>query len=309
MQRRRRCGQLVAVRRGVYATAEQLDTVRDDARAAHLLQASARRLVVRGDVLVSHESAALLRRMRVLAGPPAEPRLTVARPLAGPALRLHDLATSTVPASDLQLLLPLVPATSDARTVADCCRALSTDAAVVLADSALARGVDRSAVLQVIERCARWPGARTARDVLTAADGRAESALESLARRWFEEQGLPRPDLQLRLCEGATGLFVARVDFAWLQHRTVCEVDGRLKYAVEAGGRPGDGRADPLFAEKLREDAVRELGLEVVRGYWSDGADRGTALAARLRRAFARGDARVDRATYGVVGVPGRSSA
>ena len=70
--------------------------------------------------------------------------------------------------------------------------------------------------------------------------------------------------------------FVARVDFL-LKGRTICEVDGRLKY--EDSGT--------LWAEKQREDRLRELGFEVVRGYWSDGVNP-MRLAGELQRAFVR---------------------
>lgn len=298
LQRRRRAGQLVAVRRGVYATAE--DVTAADARAAHLLAASARRLVTAGDVAISHESAALLLGYRLLGEPPDPARLTVARPPGSQPLHLHALHTAALPPQDRRLLLPKVPVTTPARTVADCCRGLDADAALVLADSALAAGLSRASVLAVLERCRRWPGAAGAGAVVRFADGRAESALESLARRWIEEQGLPPPELQLQLVALDTGIFVARVDVVWRQHRTVLETDGRVKYADRDDVAPGDRLRDPLFAEKLREDRLRDLGLEVVRGYWSDRADRGRGLAERLRRAFARGAARTDPVRYGV---------
>jgi very-short-patch-repair endonuclease len=301
IERQRRAGHLVAVRRSVYATATEVADTADDPLAEHRRAASARRLVTGRDVTISHTSAAWLHGYRLLTGPPARPTLTVARAPGSQPLHLHGVHTAALPAQDRHLLLPKVPLTSQARTVADCCRVLGRDAALVVADSALGRGVSREDVLAVLERCVRWPGVVAAADVVRFADGRAESVLESLARQWFLEQGLPAPELQLEICHGTTGEYVACVDFVWLEQRTVCEVDGRLKYAVDADARPGDERRDPLFAEKRREDAVRDLGLEVVRGYWSDGADRGLRLAERLRRAFGRGAARTDRPRYGVL--------
>lgn len=298
LQRRRRAGQLVAVRRAVYAKAE--DVAAADVRTTHLMAASARRLVTAGDVVISHESAALLLGYRLLGAAPEQARLTVARPPGSPPLHLHAVHTAALPSQDRHLLLAKVPVTSPARTVADCCRALHVDAALVVADAALERGVPRAEVLAVLERCRRWPGALAASEVVCFADGRAESALESLARRWVEEQGLPRPEPQLQVCELDTGLLVARVDFLWREHRTVLEVDGRIKYRDRDDVSPGDRLRDPLFAEKQREDRLRELGLEVVRGYWSDRDDRGRDLADRLRRAFARAAARTDAPRYGI---------
>lgn len=293
LDRRRRAGQLVAVRRGVYADA--------DHSTSHLQAASARRLITAGDVVISHGSAACLLGYRLLGGPPRIPALTVARQPDEPALRLHHLHTAGVPTAHRMLLHPAVPITSPARTVADCARGLSRDAALVVADSALGARVSRAEVLAILGRCVRWTGVVGALEVVRFADGQAESALESLARQWFLEQGLPAPQLQLELCDAGTGMYVARVDFIWRKHRTVCEVDGRLKYAVSDATRPGDALRDPLFLEKRREDDLRGLGLEVVRGYWSDGRDRGQALAGRLRDAFARGAARTDPPRWGVL--------
>jgi hypothetical protein len=112
------------------------------------------------------------------------------------------------------------------------------------------------------------------------ADARSESPLESLGRVRFDEQGLPPPDLQVLVADG-DGAF-ARVDQCWEEHRTVAEADGALKYATAAD----------LFAEKRREDRLRDAGFEVVRYTWDDALRRPDALAARVRRAFARSASR-----------------
>lgn len=112
---------------------------------------------------------------------------------------------------------------------------------------------------------------------------------------WFSQAGLPAPRLQTRICHTSDGRFVARVDFLWPQHRTVCEVDGRVKYQGD------EARQAALWHEKLREDELRDLGLEVVRGYWSHGRNDGRDLVERIRRAFARGDRRQDEPSYGVL--------
>jgi very-short-patch-repair endonuclease len=56
---------------------------------------------------------------------------------------------------------------------------------------------------------------------------------------------------------------VARVDFL-VGDRVVVEFDGRVKYGMD--GRPEEA----LWAEKQREDRLRELGLVVVRIVWAD---------------------------------------
>jgi len=77
-----------------------------------------------------------------------------------------------------------------------------------------------------------------------------------------------------------------RCDFGWEEHRTVAEFDGRIKYGRCL--RPGQDPGDAVFEEKVREDALRDGGLQVVRWIWAE-LDSFDAPAVRLRRAFARG--------------------
>ena len=51
--------------------------------------------------------------------------------------------------------------------------------------------------------------------------------------------------------------------------------------------RPGQTPGDAVFAEKRREAAPRDHGLEVVRWVW-DEPEPFDVVAARIRRAFAR---------------------
>jgi hypothetical protein len=143
-------------------------------------------------------------------------------------------------------------------------------------DAALAR-VDRALLVEVLDVQAGWPGSARARRHLEFADGRSESPLESVGRLRFAELELPAPDLQVVL--GDAGGPVGRVDFLWEAHRTVAEADGRLKYA---------GDPAVLWAEKQREDRLRDAGFEVVRFTWDDALRRPAVLGERVRRAFER---------------------
>jgi hypothetical protein len=67
---------------------------------------------------------------------------------------------------------------------------------------------------------------------------------------------------------------------------TVGEFDGRVEYG--RGLRPGQSPADAVVAEKRRQEALRDLGLEVARWYWDEIRPFDT-VAARLWRAFGRG--------------------
>ena len=129
----------------------------------------------------------------------------------------------------------------------------------------------------------------------------SESVLESRARLWFLAQGLPQPDQQ-RWIAPLQGGSVARVDFLWERERTICEMDGKVKYDdVPPDGEPRPATRGVVWEEKRREDGLRDLGLEVVRGYWDDEVDDGTALAGRVRRAFARGLRNRDDPAYRVI--------
>ena len=77
---------------------------------------------------------------------------------------------------------------------------------------------------------------------------------------------------------------VGRADFAWPERRTVGEFDGRIKYGRLL--RPGQDPGDAVFAEKVREDAIRDTGLRVVRWVWHE-LDSFGDVVERVWRAFA----------------------
>lgn len=281
--RPRRAGALTVVRRHVYACTQTLAGLGTaEAVAAH---ASARLLVTAGDLVASHATAAAMHGFALLRAAPAEPQLTEAR-RPGPMLRRAGVAISSLPAGHRDSVRG-VALTSRVRTLADCARTLPAPAAVATADNTLRAGVSRSEVLAVLDGCGHWPGVQTAREVVRFADARADSPLESGTRWLLSRQGLPAPDLQRTICD-AFGRDVADVDMVWLEHRTVLETDGRLKYTAP----------EALWREKRREDALRLLGFEVVRGYWADLADDCHGLAARIRQAFALNAARAQLPPY-----------
>jgi hypothetical protein len=295
-----RAGSWNKVRHGIY-TAEAYDEAgaRTD-RRMHLLAAAARALALQGDMVLSHASAAVWHEVQLLDAWPAEPTLTLAASQSGHRLTSHGFPILPIPPTHR-----LGAVTTAARTVVDCARTYGRAAGLVTAESALRLGLDRLALDSVLTDCAGWPGIVVARDVCAFADEFSETALESLVRLWCRDQGLPAP-AQQRTVRALDGRFVAEVDFVWEDLRTVLEADGRKKY-VATDGDPA--KPDPvLWAEKLREDDLRDCGLEVVRGYWQDGADGGAALAERLRRAFARGQRRTDEPEY-AVGPPTRRPA
>jgi hypothetical protein len=119
---------------------------------------------------------------------------------------------------------------------------------------------------------------------LAFADGRSESVGESRSRVLIKRLGLPAPDLQVEV-RRSSGSLIGRSDFGWRQERTLAEFDGRVTYGRLL--RPGQDPSDVVFAEKLREDALRDQGFQVVRWIWS-GLDRPLVVGDRLNRAFSR---------------------
>lgn len=153
-------------------------------------------------------------------------------------------------------------------------------AGLVSTDFALRVGLVERAGLEAARRYVVGPRSPRADVVLEHATGLSGSGGETRCRWVMHTVGLPTPELQVPMRDGA-GALVGVVDFLFRQQRTIVEFDGALKY---------DDRGD-LVAEKHREDRLRELGYEVVRLSWSDLAhpDR---VHAKVRAAFARAAAR-----------------
>jgi hypothetical protein len=174
--------------------------------------------------------------------------------------------------------------TSLARTVVDLGRALPLQQAVAAGDAALRAGLDPVDLTQAVDRAQGRRGIAAARRATSLLDVRSESAGESASRVVLHELGLPPSDLQLEVLDDR-GRLVGRCDFGWPEHRTVGEFDGRIKYGRLL--RPGQTSEEIVYAEKRREDALRDLGWQVVRWNWAD-LLQPHVLLDRLHRAFRR---------------------
>jgi len=173
-----------------------------------------------------------------------------------------------------------VPVTSAARTVVDIARARPFTHALVTADAALRRGVPRSEMRRVLAEMGRWPGVANARRVIEAADGRAESVPESVARGRFIVLGIEVPELQVEVpYDAGWELRHYRVDFEWQRYVLYGEVDGASKYTdIEAV------RAEKVRQEYLEGDHVMIRWSFAQAVYSSD-----QAFVARIEAAMARG--------------------
>lgn len=277
IDRRLRSGAWVPLRQGIYTGQPLSPTER------HRYDVAAALLAVGSPGLVaSRFSAARLHGLEFLNEPPEHVELAGPNPARRRVMSGLTVRPARVPAAHLGLAAGL-PATSLARTVMDCARALPLLDGVVLVDSALRRGVSAHGLEQTLLDCWTWPGIRRASRAVALRDPGSESVLESVCRVMFARGGLPTPRTQVTL--GGPEGPIGRVDFYWQQYATVAEADGRGKYA-----RPED-----LWQEKLREDRLRAAGLEVVRITWAQARGDPDGCCDRLRAAFGRYGSRTAR--------------
>lgn len=225
--------------------------------------------------VISHASAALGHELPTVCSLD-RPCLTVQSGTALRRLARVHLHRASLLQEDIVTLADF-PITSPARTVLDVAREHGVDAGVAALDQALRRELVSAEDLAFqLEHCRGWPGYRRAQAAVALADGLSESPLESLSRLRMASAGLPTPDLQ-HVFRTAGGRFVARCDFYWPQYGVVGEADGNAKYDA--------GRA-AIVAERRREQALRDLGLLIVRWEWAD-LRRFEVVVRRLRAAFA----------------------
>lgn len=272
-------GALRHVRYGVYSDRPAAEDAEDRHRELVLATVP---LLAEGSVL-SHLSAAVLHGLPV----PADrlDLVQVTRPDAASGRRHGYVHRHVAPLEPEEVTtLAGLAATSLARTVVDLARMLPFADAVAVADAALRRGLAPDGLDAQLEGGRRRPGVAAARRVVAFADGRSESAGESHSRVVLHRIGLPPTSLQHEVFDEA-GVLLGRGDFGYAEHRTVGEFDGRIKYGRLL--RAGQTAADAVYAEKRREDALRDAGWQVVRWSWSD-LQREQVLAARLQRAFRR---------------------
>jgi len=294
IDRLRRGGAWVSLRRGIYAERKVVDATSGDDRARHRLDTAAALLAVdRNRSWASHQSAAVLWDLEFLVAPSLDlvrltrPGLDRAREYPG----LH-ISAASVPKGH-QATRGVIPVTTSARCVVDLARELPFRDGLVLADSALRRDVTKEQLDQVLLDCWNWQGIRDAARVVAFADARSESVAESLGRVVFAEQGLPAPEPQQWISD-SQGV-IGRVDYLLRKYRTVIEVDGKMKYVPSVVDVPNEITAETqrklgeiVWREKRREDRLREAGYEVVRVTWADLMYRPELVRARVLAAFAR---------------------
>jgi hypothetical protein len=160
------------------------------------------------------------------------------------------------------------------------------ESALVTLDSALALRLETpDGLFARFTEMERWPSTRHLHIPVRMADPGAQSPGESRGRWLFRQGGLPAPQTQFEVHDSA-GHLLGTTDWGWPDHGLLGEFDGFSKY-----GRlllPGQAPGEVVFAEKHREDVLREVsGYGMVRLIWSD-YDRPRFTVARIERLLRR---------------------
>ncbi|WP_170285940.1 type IV toxin-antitoxin system AbiEi family antitoxin domain-containing protein [Nocardioides rubriscoriae] len=272
----------LVLHRGVYVDAVVWRAL-DPWHGQPLLRARAALMVMKRDVVLSHDSSVHALRLDYLApyGPPGPFVHVTGRGSANAWVRgrvKHHLARfaddDVVEVGGLKVL-------GEARTVVDIAREHGYRAGLVTADSALRRGLPKAALWNVADAMASWRHITVVRDVIEHADHRSQSAAEVLARDFLQELGLGDVDLQWprQRSDGRIAWCDLRIG------RVVFEVHGKIKVLSPAdGGVASTSAAEVLWEDRKRERLVATDGLALCNLYWADffGSNR-VAAQARVR--------------------------
>lgn len=277
-----RSGTLCPLRRGAYSLGS-LDPDEDDPGGylAHRRLIESTRSQLRVESVLCHGSAAVLHDLPIW-----RHSLTAVHVMRdgneGGRRSAYVHAHHTPLTDDEVTVIDGMRVTTLARTVADLGRSLPRMESVQAGDHALRLGLAPDELQRALKTMYRWPGIRDARSMADFLDIRSESPGESASRVRMVQDGIPAPELQFEIFD-EYGAFVARVDFAWLDRRTVGEFDGEVKYGRLL--KPGQTKQDVIDAEKAREDAIRAAGWEVARWRWPHLGQPGV-IADRIHAAF-----------------------
>lgn len=289
VERAVRHGDVRRLGRGVFvAKSRWLQASRRD-RHLLLVDAAVRR---QPQAVVSHHSAALLHSLPIPWHLPGWVALTTngSTRTATPRTLLR-LEPAGLPQADIDHISGL-SVTSVDRTVVDCLRELPLPDAVAIGDAALrAHGVSPASLELMRTQQRGWPFITNADRALPILDGRRENWFESwsFARLW--QLGIEPPEPQVTVYD-LRGRFLGRVDGLWLDEGVVAEADGSGKYLgqFDPDGASGEAAGRVVLAEKVREDRIRDCGLEFVRWDVEDMSRDPQAVAERVERARKRGD-------------------
>lgn len=273
--------------------------------------------------LLMTAAAARLRPWAVVSHHSAACRFGLPLPLNMPqwvALTTDRSAASALPGGSARLEPGRLPAhhveelgslriTSPARTVIDCLRELPLPDAVAIADAALRLGLIDAADLDAVRHEQRgWPFITAADTGLRLLDPSRETWFESWSFIRLWQLGVELPESQVSVHD-RRGRFLGRVDGLWREDATVAEADGRGKYLgqFDPHGASAEAAARAVVAEKVREDKMRDCGLEFIRWDLAGMLRDASGVADQVGIARRRGD--ISRFTGQLVSPPARLAA
>jgi predicted transcriptional regulator of viral defense system len=264
----RRGGPWIRVRYGVYTTREIWNSL--DRRQRLILRDRAAALVCDDDAVLSHTSAARLLDLP-LYGVEDEQLSHVTRRSAHQAGRTQADVQHHLGVLDAEetCVIGGVRVTSLERTVLDLARDHGYLTGLVAADAALRAGASRPVLEGLANRLTTEPGRPRVHAVIEAADGGAETPIETLGRVTLLKMGID--DLELQHVVRFSGGGHAECDIYSKELHHVFECDGRIKY-TEQFDRFGNliTPDEVVWLEKGREDRVRGEGLGFSRLTWAD---------------------------------------
>lgn len=240
---------IVSLQRGIYVPG---DRSRNPIEAA----CAAVHAVDEPGSAASHHTAARVHGLVVPDGGPDH--LTIPRAQRRPHRDRLRIYTARLPAEDV-VDVDGVPLTSVARTTVDLSRVLPRVPAVWAVEGALrSRTVTRAELEEVAVRLARSPGIVRARERFRSAEPLSQSPLETMARLFLLDAGLPAPELQMEL-ELADGRSVF-VDLGYREQRVGIELDGRSPHELP----------EAVFRDRRRQNKVAFTSVLLLRYTWWD---------------------------------------
>ncbi|WP_158685230.1 hypothetical protein [Microbacterium halophytorum] len=251
-----RRGDLRRIRSGIYTRADAWDSLPPWERYLARVHAFA---LKRPHAVLTNESAAALWGLPLVG---SQPHVHAIAPRSGDARLTGDVQWHHLVDRLEVVTAQRATVTDPIETVVNLARCRHPAVARVAADALLRIGDCTSdALLHANEARSSKRGRAAARWPLSTATPTPESAFETLSLLVIEWLGFETPDLQIsiRAADGAE----YRVDFFWRRCGIIGEADGRAKYVM-------DGRAaeEAVWAEKLREDALRGSAAGFVRWTW-----------------------------------------
>lgn len=257
-------GALVRLRVGTYAPQEHAELSPED---RYRLLCFAVQDKLPSDVALSHQSACAVHTGVTWGQDMTKVHVTRLdgrshRPEAGVVHHAGSLPDADIAEIDGRLVV--VPA----RAALETASVAGVEAGMIQTSLVIRGGLDPDELHDRLETMRRWPGFNSVRLAVLWAAPECESVGEIRSVHMFRRGGIPIPRMQVNVHD-AHGVWVARLDFDWEDFHHCGEFDGLAKYG-RLNPYASSMQGQVLVDEKLREDAVRDLGRGMSRWIWRE---------------------------------------